>query len=149
MGGEGPTIGWPRRSVVAGLTAGWLSAPIWARAQTETQPPPSAPAPTDEIPSLEEVEAVLAASADRADRMTVPVTINGEGPFAFVVDTGSNRTVVSEILAHRLNLPMAEALQVRAATGMVQTGSVRVDSLGVGRRRIANPIADCGQQAMR
>ena len=138
MGGEGPTIGWPRRSVVAGLTAGWLSAPIWARAQTETQPPPSAPAPTDEIPSLEEVEAVLAASADRADRMTVPVTINGEGPFAFVVDTGSNRTVVSEILAHRLNLPMAEALQVRAATGMVQTGSVRVDSLGVGRRRIAN-----------
>ena len=139
MGGDDPINGWPRRSVIAGLTAGLLSAPSLARTQPLVQLLPTPPqTPEGEIPSLEEVEAVLAANADLADRMTVPVMVNGMGPFAFVVDTGSNRTVISDVLANRLDLPIAEALQVRAATGVVQTGSVRVARLEMGRRRIAN-----------
>ena len=34
---------------------------------------------------------------------TVPVMINGQGPFDFVVDTGADRTVISEELAKQLN----------------------------------------------
>ncbi len=41
---------------------------------------------------------------DRTDRMTLPVRIGGEGPFGFVVDTGSERTVISHELARRLAL---------------------------------------------
>jgi predicted aspartyl protease len=138
MDGDTQSAEWLRRSVIKGLTAGLLSSPSPLQAQPLVQPPPppTAPTPEGDGPSLEEVEAVLAASADRADRMTVPVMVNGAGPFSFIVDTGSNRTVVSEILAARLDLPMAEALQVRAATGVVQTASVRVGSLTVGGRRL-------------
>ena len=38
-------------------------------------------------------------------RPGVPVMINGQGPFDFVIDTGADRTVVSQELAKRLNLP--------------------------------------------
>ncbi|WP_294289147.1 aspartyl protease family protein, partial [uncultured Sphingomonas sp.] len=36
------------------------------------------------------------------DRMTVPVQIAGAGPFRFVIDTGSERTVISRQLAGTL-----------------------------------------------
>ena len=134
MGGKQHPSLWGRRSVVAGLTAGVLSAPSMVRAQGLPMTPTQNSAGAAD-PASPDAEALLAA-ADLADRMTVPVMINGQGPFAFVIDTGSNRTVVSEVLAARLGLPMAEALQVRSATGVVQTQSVIVDSLAVGRRRL-------------
>ncbi|MGZ6011772.1 MAG: aspartyl protease family protein [Caulobacteraceae bacterium] len=83
-------------------------------------------------------DAVLAASVDLADRMTVPVTVNGRGPFPFVIDTGSNRTVVSDALASQLGLPSSGSLQIRAATAMAKTDSVRVASLAVGHRRLTD-----------
>jgi clan AA aspartic protease (TIGR02281 family) len=81
---------------------------------------------------------VFAASVDLADRMAVPVTVNGRGPFPFVIDTGANRTVVSDALAAQLGLPSSGSLQIRAAMGMARTGSVRVASLAVGHRRLAD-----------
>ena len=51
-----------------------------------------------------DAEELVALTADRAERMTVPVTVAGQGPFAFVVDTGAERTVVSRELATRLKL---------------------------------------------
>jgi predicted aspartyl protease len=70
--------------------------------------------------------------------MTVPVTVNGKGPCPFVIDTGSNRTVVSDTLAAHLALPAGESLQIRAATGVARTGSVHVAELAVGFRRLTN-----------
>ena len=122
-------IGWPRRSVITGLTAGLLSAPAWAQT-----PPPEFASPPVANPTDQNAEAVFAAAADRADRMTVPVMVNGLGPFPFVIDTGSNRTVISELLVQQLGLPMDAALQVRAATGIATAGSVRIGSLAVGKR---------------
>jgi predicted aspartyl protease len=83
-------------------------------------------------------DAVLAASVDLNDRMTVPVTVNGRGPFPFVIDTGSNRTVVSDALAYQLGLPSAGSLEIRAATAISKTESVRVASLSVGHRRLTD-----------
>ena len=42
--------------------------------------------------------------ADRYRRMTIPVTIDGQGPFRFMVDTGSQATVVTRELSERLAL---------------------------------------------
>jgi predicted aspartyl protease len=81
---------------------------------------------------------VLAASVDLHDRMTVPVTVNGRGPFPFVIDTGSNRTVVSDALAAQLGLPPSGPLLIKAATAMANIGSVRVQSLAVGHRRLTD-----------
>jgi predicted aspartyl protease len=41
---------------------------------------------------------------ERYERVTVPVTIKGQGPFRFMVDTGAQATVVSSALAERLGL---------------------------------------------
>ncbi|MFN5759407.1 MAG: hypothetical protein ACK440_07415, partial [Sphingomonadaceae bacterium] len=37
---------------------------------------------------------VVPTGDDGAARMTVPVMVNGQGPFSFVIDTGADRTVI-------------------------------------------------------
>jgi predicted aspartyl protease len=115
-----------RRAFALGLAAAALSAPALA----ETAP---APVTTEAVP-----DSVLAASVDLNDRMSVPVTVNGRGPFPFVIDTGSNRSVVSDALAAQLGLPAAGSLMIKAATGTARTDSVRVASLVVGHRHLTN-----------
>jgi predicted aspartyl protease len=115
-----------------GLGAAAVSAPILARAQNAPIAP-TKPSLTEAVP-----DSVLAASVDLNDRMAVPVTVNGRGPFPFVIDTGSNRSVVSDALAAQLGLPAAGSLQIKAATGIARTDSVRVASLVVGHRHLTN-----------
>jgi hypothetical protein len=49
--------------------------------------------------------------------ISVPVLVNGQGPFAFVIDTGSNRTVVAASLARTLELPVVAKTEVIGVTG--------------------------------
>jgi predicted aspartyl protease len=130
MGGRDQTFAHPdRRVFTLGLAAGVVSAPIAAWADPEAAPQPAA----EPVP-----DAVLAASVDLSDRMTVPVLVNGRGPFPFVIDTGANRSVVSDALAAQLGLPASGSLQIRAAAGLARADSVRVASLAVGYRRLSN-----------
>jgi predicted aspartyl protease len=116
------------------FTLGLAAAGLPISAFAESDPAPAASAsPPEPIP-----DSVLAASVDLNDRLTVPVTVNGRGPFPFVVDTGSNRTVVSDTLATQLGMPASGTMQIKAATGVAQTGSVRVKSLEVGHRRLTD-----------
>src|SRR5665213_2244828 len=46
----------------------------------------------------------LSTVADMYRRMTAPIIVNGSGPFAFVVDTGANQSVISTELAAQLGL---------------------------------------------
>jgi len=46
----------------------------------------------------------IALQQERNERVTVPVTIRGMGPYRFMVDTGAQATVVSSALADRLGL---------------------------------------------
>jgi len=65
----------------------------------------------------------LATVADLYSRMTTKVLVNGQGPFAFVVDTGANQSVISKALAERLGLPAGptEALNGVAGSMMAPT----------------------------
>lgn len=126
-----------RRAVGLGLLAGALGAPGLARAQMHDLAAVTRIAPDDTV-SETVSDDVLAASSDVANRVTVPVTVNGRGPFPFIVDTGSTTTVMSEILAAQLGLTRAGSLLVKAATGPAQSGAVHVESLSVGRRRLSN-----------
>ena len=62
--------------------------------------------------------ASLATGADEFSRMTVPVRLNGLGPFEFVVDTGANRTVVADQLAAMLGLPDSGMADVHGIVGV-------------------------------
>jgi predicted aspartyl protease len=67
-------------------------------------------------------------------RMTVPVNIAGHGPYAFVVDTGSERTVVSRELASDLALGAGPVATVHSMTEVSQIPTVIVQGLRVGQR---------------
>jgi hypothetical protein len=75
--------------------------------------------------------ATVATRSDNAMRMTVPVTIEGRGPYQFVVDTGSDRTVVSRELAASLNLAVGETVTMHSMTGVAPANTVSVPSLTV------------------
>ncbi len=78
-------------------------------------------------------------------RMTVPVSIAGAGPFAFIVDTGAQRTVISRQLAATLGLAAGRTVSVTAMTGTSSVGTVLIPSLSVSplaARRIEAPALE-------
>ncbi|MEQ1510938.1 MAG: aspartyl protease family protein [Sphingopyxis sp.] len=68
---------------------------------------------------------------DRSDRMTLPVTIAGQGPFPFIVDTGAERTVVSSELAAQLGLQITGQARVIGLAESVIADLYRIDSMAV------------------
>jgi predicted aspartyl protease len=78
-----------------------------------------------------EPPAVVSTRNDFSMRMTVPVTIEGFGPFQFVVDTGADRSVVSRELAERLNLGPGRTVTMHSMTGVAQQTTVVVPALTI------------------
>lgn len=66
---------------------------------------------------------------DSSDRMTLPVTIGGQGPFGFIVDTGAERTVVSRELAAHLRLESAGQARVIGMAETVMADLYRLNNL--------------------
>ena len=88
-------------------------------------------AQAEPVPTVPDVVATVATRTDTAMRMTVPVTIEGRGPYQFVVDTGSDRTVVSQELATLLKLAVGETVTMHSMTGVAPANTVTVPSLTV------------------
>jgi len=101
-------------------------------AQTRTlyqsDPPPKPPAAPETIKL----------STDAAARMTIPVMINGQGPYPFVIDTGADRTVISRELADQLKLPGGPQVQLHNSGGVDKVGTVSIARLGVGDRTLSD-----------
>ncbi|MGE0045209.1 MAG: aspartyl protease family protein [Hyphomonadaceae bacterium] len=82
---------------------------------------------------------------DSIGRVTLPVFVNGEGPFNFVVDTGANRSAVSRRVADLLGLQLNGVGEVHAFTGVFQAPFARVASLHSGAASVENadlPVID-------
>jgi len=77
---------------------------------------------------------VVATHADTADRMTVPVQIGTNGPYQFLVDTGSQKTVLSTDIATRLALAPIEKKRIIGVAGVDMADTAVLDELGLGRR---------------
>lgn len=71
--------------------------------------------------------------SDRIGRVVAPVTVNGQGPFRFIVDTGANRSVLSRPLAEQLGLVPYGVGDVHTVHGVSAAPMVNVDSLRYGR----------------
>ncbi len=71
---------------------------------------------------------------DASDRLTIPVTLNGQGPFPFVIDTGADRTVISAELARSLNLPQGPLVSVTNSGGVDAAPTALIAALQVGGR---------------
>ncbi|CAN1500570.1 Retropepsin-like domain, bacterial [Caulobacteraceae bacterium] len=78
-------------------------------------------------------EDVIGAGEDRYDRLTIPVMIGGQGPFQFVVDTGADRTVLSQDVAEQLGLPPGRDVLVQGITGSELTRTVKAPEITIGK----------------
>lgn len=62
--------------------------------------------------------------------MTIPIRIDGKGPWNFIIDTGSQRTVIAREHAHELALPSRSTVTILSMTGRSEAGTVAVPRLG-------------------
>jgi len=72
------------------------------------------------------------------DRMTVPVSIGRHGPYNFIVDTGSERTIISRELASRLELGPGRTAVVHSMTEVSRIPTVVVPGLRIGQRTMGD-----------
>jgi len=90
-------------------------------------------APARSAPSSEQFDLDLGLAATR---MTVPVSVAGTGPFAFVVDTGAERTVISRGLAERLKLAPGAPVTMYSMGGVDRVETVHIPALGLSTRTV-------------
>jgi predicted aspartyl protease len=71
---------------------------------------------------------------DHIGRVVVPVMINGQGPFRFIVDTGANHSTISPRLVRTLGLKPTEEASIilDGITGTAKVSFVTVDRLQAG-----------------
>lgn len=119
-----------RRILTAGLGLTFASQAALARQATPAPTPPPASTPDPVL--------YLDASLDADDRLTIPVMINGQGPFQFIVDTGADRSVLSAGLAQRLNLKRGPDVMVHGISGAQIAQAAIVDQLNVGDARLTH-----------
>jgi predicted aspartyl protease len=86
-----------------------------------------------------------ATNKDSTGRAVAPITINGQGPFRFIIDTGANRSVLSQALATRLGLAHTGEGLVHSVDGTQSAPLVSIDSLSFGALHLSRgntPVLD-------
>lgn len=96
----------------------------------------ASPAPTGRLTPPRAPDETLAYQPDPISRMTVAVSLGGQGPFRFVVDTGAERTVISRELADRLGLASGGDVWLASLADVQQVPTVIIPRLDVGRRAV-------------
>jgi predicted aspartyl protease len=84
---------------------------------------------------------VIATVQDADSRMTVPVRIGEKGPFRFLIDTGSQNTVVATSLAEQLALKSDRRAMIVSVAGSRMADTVVLDEIGLGRRSYYGLVA--------
>lgn len=80
-------------------------------------------------------------SQDFRERMTVPVSIEQQGPFDFIIDTASQRTILSKEIAGNLDLEIEDTVNVIALAGNTTVNTVYVPELTLGERSYGGLIS--------
>lgn len=113
-----------------------VSAPAFSQVRSLPVPASSEPATVDKTTQTEDIKF----KNETNDRMTVPVTLGGRGPYRFLVDTGADRTAISRELASRLQLPPGAAANLHSVVGVSDVATAKMPAIQLTRR--ATTIAD-------
>ena len=70
--------------------------------------------------------------------LLIPVRVNDEGPFEFILDTGAGTSLISPELAASLHIASTDSRAGQTAGGTVQVALAQLDSLTVGEAREEN-----------
>ena len=103
-----------------GCVLAGAAAPLAAHAETPAAPtPPASGSEALTTGMIDPAAEVLTLDQERHRRMTVPVMVDGTGPFAFMIDTGSQATAITH--------------EIRASLGLVPSGTATL--VGMASRR--------------
>lgn len=119
----------------AGRPSRWallLAAPLLAGATPPAAVPLPPPAAEEVLPFIQPFD------LDATQRMAVAVMVEGEGPFSFLVDTGSERTVIARELAERLGLTEGAKLRLATIGNLATVPSYRVAALQMAGLRLGS-----------
>lgn len=120
-----------RRDLTAGLGLSLAASSAVAAVSSISQTGAAQQASPDDEPIL-----ILDASLDVDDRLTVEVEVNGQGPFAFVVDTGAGKSVLTPAIAQNLNLPAGPDILIHGISSAITSPTARIESLKAGEARL-------------
>jgi len=88
--------------------------------------------------SSDEAQYAVATRDDRIGRIVVPVSINGQGVFHLMLDTGATHSVLTYAAAARLGMNVTEAptSMVQGVVGRVAAPVIKVDRLQAGSLKL-------------
>ena len=123
-----------RRLTIFALAALATSASLSAQTRTTKLEAVSGIPNVDQSTQTEDIRF----KSDQSDRMTVPVTLGGKGPYRFLVDTGADRTAISRELANGLKLAAGDEASLHSISGVSTIDTVTVPTLQLTRKEIRN-----------
>ena len=94
-----------------------------------------------EVPSVPVNADIVEMQLERFQRLTVPVTIGGSGPYRFLIDTGAQATVLSEQLADQLQLNDRGSATLVGMSSSRLVETVMIAEFGLGERVLTVPVA--------
>jgi hypothetical protein len=128
-----------RRNTTLGLLLAAGGASTAGRALAQTPAAVDVGAVEIELPDEDGPPTSLDTTQDRNEHMLAPVTINGQGPFNFLLDTGANISCISNRLMQRLALKSGgDMAPVHTVVGVKNRPMVTLDQLQVGPRNRRN-----------
>ena len=119
-------------TVFSGAPASWSAVPV--------EPGPAAvPAPVQDVGTAADgPQFAVPTTYDRAGRIVAEVHLGEHGPFRFILDTGANRSALSESLASELALVPTKNYLVHGITGSAVMPVVVVERLRVGELKFGS-----------
>ncbi len=106
-----------------------VSSPDLSSTITDTPANPISIADPLTPPELDPAAVIRLMEFDLSNRMTVAVQINNSAPVPFIIDTGSERTVISNELARHLALKSGPQLNLATLAGPAKVPSFIIDNL--------------------
>jgi predicted aspartyl protease len=85
-------------------------------------------------PKKAKVEFRLAGGAQPL--ILLPVRVNGDGPFQFILDTGAGTSLLSSDLAKKLKIKIISTKEGQSAGGKISVSLAKIDSLAVGQAKL-------------
>ena len=74
-------------------------------------------------------------------QILIPVMVNSSGPYQFVLDTGANRSAISDTLAAGLSLQPVAVTEIQSSTGSATSSVVRLQTISLGSHRASGVLA--------
>jgi predicted aspartyl protease len=136
-GTEGARADWSRRRFVARGLVTLAAAPVLARAFGGPPPPESPPKVSgtnakDDGAANGAGSGSIRSAGSTDDRLTTAVSINGAGPYRFLVDTGAERSLMAAEIAQQLALPRGRDVLIQGIVQGQRGQLFAVESLRMG-----------------